>query len=180
MKIYKLKRFIVKSEIIHAHGFEKFIWDIIKWILVVLSVVVFCQSSFTWPINGDMTMGKIVGYIFVLLLALSIYLFCIFYWIIDVLKIYFSIRSISYTHKQFCKFIKFFRKDKKKLSKWQTYPMYIFSLLFWCIFLFTIIIMVSSIKNKNEKYPSDKYKKVIKKGIFWDSIEYHERCCIQE
>jgi hypothetical protein len=27
----------------------------------------------------------------------------------------------------------------------------------------------------SRKYPSEKYRKVVKEGVFWDTVEYHER-----
>ncbi len=44
------------------------------------------------------------------------------------------------------------------------------------IFLFTSFLkaMISSSVSRS-KYPSRKYKKIVKEGLFWDSTEYHER-----
>ncbi len=40
----------------------------------------------------------------------------------------------------------------------------------------TILMLLRYINNApKEKYPSEKYRKVVKEGLFWDSIEYHER-----
>ena len=36
-------------------------------------------------------------------------------------------------------------------------------------------IMIRVMFSTNEKYPSNKYKKVIKEGFFFDYTEYHER-----
>ncbi len=33
----------------------------------------------------------------------------------------------------------------------------------------------SALNTPSAKYPSQKYRKVIKEGLLWDSIEYHER-----
>lgn len=78
------------------------------------------------------------------------------------------------THTDFCDLMKIFRKDKPPLHKWLSYPAYII----FKGFIGTIIaVMQMSSESSRERsyYPSDKYKKVVKEGILWDSIEWHER-----
>lgn len=54
------------------------------------------------------------------------------------------------------------------------YPFVVIGIL---LFLLTIYILVASIiRGSRYSYRnSPKYKKVIKEGLFWDSVEYHER-----
>ncbi len=48
-------------------------------------------------------------------------------------------------------------------------------------FLFMLIILaglrnaVNSANRETRKYPSSRYRKVVKEGLFWDSTEYQER-----
>lgn len=55
------------------------------------------------------------------------------------------------------------------------YGCYILANILLFMFFGTIMLIVSKYRGTEEKYPSSRYKKVIKKGFFWDSIEYHER-----
>lgn len=75
------------------------------------------------------------------------------------------------SHKEFCEFIKMFRKDKPPLPLWKSYPLYIFSFL---VMGFLIAAIAMSLDG-GRKYPSSQYRKVIKEGILWDSVEWHER-----
>ncbi len=46
------------------------------------------------------------------------------------------------------------------------------------IFVSMLIAFILACKNdrsNSRKYPSGKYKRVVKEGFFWDSTEYHER-----
>lgn len=48
--------------------------------------------------------------------------------------------------------------------------------LIW-LFVYTLVAMIAGVRNNrsnDRKYPSGKYKKVIKEGFFYDSTEYHE------
>ncbi len=69
-----------------------------------------------------------------------------------------------------------------KLTKVSYFLLYNFgraiikSISYILIFLFISFLkaMTSGSRSRN-KYTSSKYKKVVKEGFFWDSIEYHER-----
>lgn len=77
------------------------------------------------------------------------------------------------THNDFCELINIFRKDKPPLSKWLSYPLYILSFLAMGLFLATILGMSSS--SERREYSPSRYRKVVKEGILWDSVEWHER-----
>ncbi len=51
--------------------------------------------------------------------------------------------------------------------------------LLMMFFGFVIMAIKSVLSSHNNsparKYPADKYRRVIKEGVFWDSTEYHER-----
>lgn len=60
-------------------------------------------------------------------------------------------------------------------NKWyKAIPIWIFLNLIVGGVLFIITSALSGYKRR-EKYPSDRYRKVVKEGIFFDTIEYHER-----
>lgn len=64
-------------------------------------------------------------------------------------------------------------KASKIIVKILLFPIF---LLFSGMILIAISSAINNIKNSSKvKYPSDKYKRVIKEGLFWDNIEYHER-----
>lgn len=77
------------------------------------------------------------------------------------------------THKDFCDFIKMFRKDKPDLPKWKSYPLYIVTMLSIGIFIATFKGRVGN--SRRNYYPSNRYRKVVREGILWDSVEWHER-----
>ncbi len=53
------------------------------------------------------------------------------------------------------------------------YPFFIISLL---LLLGALAFLFSSSSSSNNSHKSSrKYKKVVKEGLFWDSVEYHER-----
>lgn len=106
------------------------------------------------------------------------------------------------TFKQFCAFLEIYSSSKSFMasvlsskkemaeiistrSKWKTIPLYVLSFIpitiFWIIIgvfglvMYGIIKGASSSSSSRNKYPSEKYRKVIKEGILWDSTEYHER-----
>lgn len=83
-------------------------------------------------------------------------------------------KSTLFSYKEFCDFVKIFRKGKPELSKWVAYPLYAFFLLAAGLMV-AMAKMSRSTEDVWEKYPSDKYRKVIKEGILWDSVEWHER-----
>ena len=82
------------------------------------------------------------------------------------------------TYKEFkeCKFL--FGKRTKPLNNFIAIPLYGLSIIGLTLIIVMIAFMVASVLCKNSrpsKYPRDKYRKVVKEGIFWDSIEWHER-----
>ena len=85
-------------------------------------------------------------------------------------------------HLKFSTFYVFFNGNSKtKLSKSRkimTYIMYPFAWMFFLTLILTLVIFVGGLLTKareRRKYPSEKYRKVVKEGILWDSVEYHER-----
>lgn len=175
----KLKRLIVKWENILKEGRHKdsvIFFKIGKWIILLSPIFIIPEVIENLHFNFEI--AKIAAFTLVSILYLAIWLLCLLYCFIGAAKAYFFIKSITYTHQEFCKFINIFRKDKTELPKWKSYPLYVFSFIVLFYFIIMVIMMVYSFKNNKKKYPSDKYKKVIKKGIFWDSVEYHERCYI--
>jgi hypothetical protein len=67
----------------------------------------------------------------------------------------------------------FFCPTRSKFLIIISYPFAVFFLYLFCSL---VIGTVRGIKNSdNYKYPSSKYKKSIKKGFFFDTIEYTER-----
>lgn len=88
--------------------------------------------------------------------------------------------SILYNHQDFCEFIQILRKGKSALPKWQSYPLWILSYLPYLFFVLSLSIMIAMFiwcihSARRREYPKDTHRMVIKKGIFWDSVEYHER-----
>ena len=62
------------------------------------------------------------------------------------------------------------------MATWKIILLYPITLL--GIFLVTtaVISVVKIIASSERlKYPSSKYKKVVRKGVLWDTTEYHER-----
>lgn len=152
------------------------VFKIGKWIILLSPIGIIPEVIEN--ISFSFEIAKIIAFTLISILYLALWLFCLLYCFIGAAKAYLSIKSITYTHQEFCKFINTFRKDKKELPKWKSYPLYAFSFIVLFYFIIMVIIMVYSFKNNKETYPSDKYRKVIKKGMFWDSVEYHERCYI--
>lgn len=66
-------------------------------------------------------------------------------------------------------------KNHKWVNKWyKSVPIWICSNIVMFIALCFLRSIITQSK-ESHKYPSDKYRKVVKEGLFWDSIEYHER-----
>lgn len=42
-------------------------------------------------------------------------------------------------------------------------------------FVMICTVMSARVDSGRRRYPSDRYRKVVKEGVFWDSVEYHER-----
>lgn len=83
------------------------------------------------------------------------------------------------TYREFSKWhdgymLKFIKKPRRQ--KWIKKIYYPFALLGLCIIysaFFWLFVMVFSAKKRSYRY-SNKYKKVIKEGVFFDTVEYHE------
>ena len=69
-------------------------------------------------------------------------------------------------YKEFCELS--FIKEKNKVSK---FLWFVGVMLFAGIFIGSI----NSFISQQRKYPSKRYRRVVKEGILWDSVEYHER-----
>ena len=73
-------------------------------------------------------------------------------------------------------FKKFCKKREKPLPNWRINLYYPFVWLVCFLFFITVISIIRSVMNTpSRKYPSEKYRKVVKEGVFWDTVEYHER-----
>ena len=70
----------------------------------------------------------------------------------------------------------FLKNREKPVPTWRIVLYYPF-VLFFCFLLFLAIrkIVSAIVNSPSHKYPSDRYRKVIKEGVFWDTVEYHER-----
>ena len=88
------------------------------------------------------------------------------------------------TYSEFSKFndgwmVKYRNKPKNK--KWFKIVCYPFALIGWSIILILFYSFISMVVNSSRNasrynYRTDnKYKKVIKEGILFDTVEYHER-----
>lgn len=66
-------------------------------------------------------------------------------------------------------------KPFAKLKMYIYYPSYFLFVINCILFLFALVAMVAGSKSESSKYPSSRYRKVVKKGLIWDSVEYHER-----
>ena len=69
------------------------------------------------------------------------------------------------------------KKNKKPLKKWICIFYYGLAIIGIGLFMFMILLMAVILKSSSRKSyrKSDNYRKVIKEGIFYDSVEYHER-----
>ena len=84
------------------------------------------------------------------------------------------------TFKEFCQCNDYWRlkiNKKPRNKKWVKIIYYPFALIILTFLFISLFIIIGSIKSGSAKSyrHSGKYKKVIKEGILWDSIEYHER-----
>ena len=66
-------------------------------------------------------------------------------------------------------------KERAWINKWYK------AIPIWIIINITCFLIIIALKgfesrmSRYNKYPSDKYRKVVKEGLFWDTTEYHER-----
>lgn len=90
-------------------------------------------------------------------------------------KVFAFIKSIYPSFKQVKKF--FAKETTSNVPFWFIYPIVIFliTLFYICLGITYLFFMAGSRKYSKPKYPSDKYRKVVKEGLFYDSVEYHER-----
>lgn len=73
-------------------------------------------------------------------------------------------------------FKEYLKKSDKPTATWKIILLYPLALL--GIFLATMIVkcVVKSIAiSESFKHPSSKYKKVVRKGVLWDTTEYHQK-----
>jgi hypothetical protein len=92
-------------------------------------------------------------------------------------------KDMFLTFNEFRKFNNEWRESQKKehQHKYIVALYYPFALIGLCLFYGAIIcicVYVYQLIIRERKYSyrnSDKYRKVIKEGIFWDRVEYHER-----
>lgn len=88
--------------------------------------------------------------------------------------------SILYNHQDFCEFMRIFRKKNTELRKWVSYPLWILSYVPYMFLLMAMTVTIAiglwcAHSSPRRKYPASTHKMVIKEGIFWDTVEYHER-----
>ena len=66
-------------------------------------------------------------------------------------------------------------RKKKPNPKWKKVLLYPFFLIV-CIFIMIFLVLTfNAIRSRPSYRTSGKYKKVIKEGLLWDSVEYHEK-----
>ena len=114
------------------------------------------------------------------------FFYLLFMAIIHFFKWLFRPVSRMFKYKPLSKFWKFYKKTlafvMPEVAK--SYAGRILMFPFWC-FMFLVIVtggiltlsyIANLMKNiKRQRELDSKYKKVIKEGLFWDSVEYHER-----
>lgn len=84
------------------------------------------------------------------------------------------------TLKEFSRFNDYYRlkiRGKTKNKKWMKIALYLLSLLGLTIAFISFCIILASLHSASRKSyrHSSNYRKVIKEGILWDTVEYHER-----
>ncbi len=85
------------------------------------------------------------------------------------------------TYEQFLDFNNDWRKSQKKEHQHKAlialyYPFALIVLCLLYVFIFCIFSKLQSSSYSSKGYRnSDRYRKVIKEGVFYDSVEYHER-----
>lgn len=72
--------------------------------------------------------------------------------------------------------------DEEKMNRIKTaqifyeYTKHLLLATLMCVFtLFLAIFAASILAKSNSRYDRSKYRKVIKEGVFFDTVEYHER-----
>ena len=84
--------------------------------------------------------------------------------------------SLFYFYPKYSSFKESFKYCEKPTATWKIILLYPLALLGIFLLTVTVISVVKIISmSQRLKYPSSKYKKVVKKGILWDTTEYHER-----
>ena len=84
--------------------------------------------------------------------------------------------SLFEFYPKYSSFKEYLKKSDKPMATWKIILLYPLALLGIFLVTITVISVVKLIANSTPfKYPSSKYKKVVKEGIFWDTTEYHER-----
>lgn len=84
------------------------------------------------------------------------------------------------SYKKFSRYNDWYRlkiNKKPRNPKWLKVTYYPFALIGLCLLygaFFWLIVMVRS-SNRTSYRTSDKYRKVIKEGILFDTVEYHEK-----
>ncbi len=92
-------------------------------------------------------------------------------------------RSLYPTFKQFIRINNWWNRKNKKPNNptWVLvvyYPLIIFSIFWIHVLILMLFIHLRASMEKSERVSyrkSPQYKKVIKEGLLWDSVEYHER-----
>jgi hypothetical protein len=83
------------------------------------------------------------------------------------------------TYREFTKCLYCMQTKRKLIPKWKKVIYYGLGLILitflWLSFYMFLAMLKGSRSSNSVRYPSSKYKKVIKEGLLWDTYEYHER-----
>ena len=87
------------------------------------------------------------------------------------------------TYRDYCKFLYCMQKrrgERRFIPKGEKIVRYGLALIVitvaWIVFGIILLMLHSAAKNsQTTKYPSSKYRKVVKEGLLWNTYEYHER-----
>ena len=84
--------------------------------------------------------------------------------------------SLFEFYPKYSSFKEHLKKSDKPMATWKIillYPLALLGIFLVTIMVIGIVKLISS--SESCKYPSSKYKKVVRKGVLWDTTEYHER-----
>jgi len=84
--------------------------------------------------------------------------------------------SIFEFYPKYSSFKESFKYCEKPTPTWKIILFYPLALLGIFLLSVTVVGVVNIISiSQRLKYPSYKYKKVVRKGVLWDTTEYHEK-----
>ncbi len=84
--------------------------------------------------------------------------------------------SLFQFYPKYSSFKEYLKKSDNPMATWKIILLYPLALLGIFLVTITVVGIVKAISSSEScKYPSSKYKKVVRKGVLWDTTEYHER-----